>query len=385
MVDKKNGNEKNSNKLPDWVKKAKATILNFLKQAPHFIWQRLKESLLFAVLKACFLIFLLVYIAFAIKPKQAHIIANLSELGKETSLLAKSVVLDDLDCDGISFMSTTAVYIDLEHVEVEEVTADINNDSSMLVIYPTDIDLSYFLVEGNINSANLTDVFLNGFYNFSYKESKCNFVGALNLSVYSGRAVFIADDGRIVAEPDIRQYTIIKEDYSAEKIIDPSSDVEQPGVIWFRNAFSPNEYYWSGDHLVYKHHGKRTINSYMKIRSGELHASGIKHLETKATGKLGLSYTLTPQEYSMYKQELILNNNTINEDLDLDYYVKHNAGDDYYESEGIIYGFVTEGELSKMSLFPSFKTWFYSNVYMTPTAIIAIVLTAVGIFIKNNK
>ncbi len=58
--------------------------------------------------------------------------------------------------------------------------------------------------------------------------------------------------------------------------------------------------------------------------------------------------------------------------------------DEFYKSEGTLNGYVSDGKVSKMPLFPSFKTWFYSNANMTPTAIITIVLTAIALFIKKD-
>ena len=210
---------------------------------------------------------------------------------------------------------------------------------------------------------------------FTSEQSVCNFIGSVNLFISSGRTVFETRDGSVVAEPDTFSYTIINKKANADEMNVPSNS-EQPNVIQFANGFSKEE------HTGY---GEQTITSIIEYGSGKLLASGIKHFDSNVTGKLVISYTPTSQEYDLYKQELILDNNTDFENLELKYNVKHNSDDDFYESEGVLYGFVTDGEFSKMSLFPSFITWFYSNAYMTPTAIIAIVLTAVGILNKKDN
>ena len=110
-------------------------------------------------------------------------------------------------------------------------------------------------------------------------------------------------------------------------------------------------------------------------------AYGAYDFESIVTGNLALSYSPTPKEYVLYKQELILKNETkpISE-FTVDLNVEYNEEDEPLKTDGVIYGYVSDGEVSKISLFPSFKTWFYSNAYMTPTAVITIVLTAIALF-----
>ena len=373
----KTRSKKSSNKPPKWVKKDNSKTPELKKQAFYITWHRFKESLLLAIVKACFLITALIYIVFLIKPRQAHILVNLSEISERTSLEANNVVLNYPDCDEIRFFSNEAVYIKLKDCEVEEVSSDVNRESFWLVIYPNDNETnskSHFSATGKVSSVSLSNTSSINMYDYSFEKSVCKFDGSVNLFISVGRAVFETRDGKAVAEPDVFSYTIIKKKTTAENTNTPS-ETEELNVMEFANSFSKEEY---------AHQHERSITSIIDYSSGELLASGIKHFESNATGKLRISYTPTPQEYSLYKQELILNNDTNLENLELEYNVKHNA-DAVYESEGVLYGFVTDGEFSKMSLFPSFKTWFYSNAYMTPTAIIAVVLTAIGIFNKKDK
>jgi hypothetical protein len=38
-----------------------------------------------------------------------------------------------------------------------------------------------------------------------------------------------------------------------------------------------------------------------------------------------------------------------------------------------------------MSLFPSFKTWYFSNAYLAPTTIVTVVISAISIFNKKRE
>lgn len=195
----------------------------------------------------------------------------------------------------------------------------------------------------------------------------------MKIEIGRGKAVLETQYGDEVEELDNTSFTMIPD------TSDGTLDGEQLFEVELDNSlFKKNGNFWNRE--------AQSIIAFIEYEDGSLQAERIDHFESRVTGNLALSYTPTPQEYDLNKQELILENktNTLS-NLDFDYNVKRNKDDGSYSAEGAIYGYVSDGEISEMSLFPSFQTWFYSNAYMTPTAIVSIVLTAIALINKKKE
>lgn len=360
--------------MKEWVKET------ISKWTPNHIWQVFKESMIFAVIKACLLIAVLTYLIFAIKPKQAHIVADFSELDiDKTSLTADEITLTPQGCKGFTFSSKDAVYFRLPNCEIKELPFVPNHKYTWLAIYPGDDQMDYDIanilisITGQMDSVRLSNVHLFGKTDYLFAGSKCEFVGPVKIEIGRGKAVLETQYGDEVEELDNTSFTMIPD------TSDGTLDGEQLFEVELDNSlFKENGNFWNRE--------AQSIIAFIEYEDGSLQAERIDHFESRVTGNLALSYTPTPQEYDLNKQELILENktNTLS-NLDFDYNVKRNKDDGSYSAEGAIYGYVSNGEISEMSLFPSFQTWFYSNAYMTPTAIVSIVLTAIALINKKKE
>ena len=378
----KNGDDNNEKKPPDLWKLVE-------KHGPKIIrwfYRTFINSLLFAVIKASLLIFVLVHIIFAIKPNQSYVSAKISEIDEfKTSYKADSVLLKSKECDEISFSSKEAIRISLANCKVEEW------DSSdayryWLVIYPREDEgdtYCSFQIMGQMNEVRLFDVSAEELLHGYVSKSECSFVGPQILTI-EGKAVIETDDGEKKAELEGDYFNIVEReeryygDYPSKPYYSPTYvDVSNPvksykALIESCSPIDHDEYYKNRENMT------QNIEADLSCSGGSMSVGDIVHLDTIVTGETTITYTLTPQEFCLVRQEieLICKSKTysdFNLELNLD------------EMTGTLTGYVTEGKISRISIFPSFKTWFYSNAYMAPSAIITIVLSATALFSKNKE
>lgn len=394
MVDNNNNNhKKNRKRWSERVKKASTVISNSFKKAAHFIIKIIKESLLFAIVRACLLIFVLIYIIFTIKPRQAHVSINISELGypfyyafgyPTIEMFVGAVFFDSLDEYEIQFFSKSAFFIGLQKYEIEGLPLP-DNGNYELVIFPEVHDLSreaVFSMTGEIKDVYFSRSSSTDLHLVSTKSLLCNSEGTLNLQIMSGRAVIVKSRKEKVADIDSDSINLIRK-------TDNSSATEYRSRDFYWDYYSVPHYFnlgsesnvYSEEDLQNPHLMEEEFDAILKYNSGKFSIESISSLKAVTTGKLSLSFTPTPQEYDLIKQDLSL----VGQNLNLECNVVYDADDNSYKTEGVLYGYITDGEISEISLFPSFETWFFSNAYMTPTAIITIILTAIALFTKKRS
>ena len=354
----------------------KERLQGFVKKATLFIWQKLKESIFFAGIKAFLLIFVLIYIIFSIKPEQAHVSAIISELGY-TEAIADKVILKDYDCDHIGFYCKDAVRMKVFpffEFDVIGVNPDYYKNTYSISIYPGAKGYSSFSIQGQTSDLEFKNALISDWVHYSSDKVNINCVGKQYLTVSEGRIIFESSDEEIIREFDTSDYSKKLDLFSM--YIDGCT--VEPDING-RDKYSIILWNISEEHAI------RSISTMLRHNGVNIEATGVSSLDSTVTGKLAVSYTPNPQNYDLNMQDLGLVSSNSSEDMHLKCSVKYNADDDSYKTEGVLYGYISEGEISKMTLFPSFKTWFYSNAYMTPTAIITIVLTAIALFNKKKE
>lgn len=96
----------------------------------------------------------------------------------------------------------------------------------------------------------------------------------------------------------------------------------------------------------------------------EISSSRLNSVKYGASGKLSIAYTPTSNEYDLQYQEVELKS------------PKNTLGMNYDLRTGhlLFYGYVDEATLSRMSLFPDFWNWFFSNGYMAPVTLLSTVI-----------
>ena len=110
-------------------------------------------------------------------------------------------------------------------------------------------------------------------------------------------------------------------------------------------------------------------------------------VEARGNGKLSISYTPTPQEYELQDQrvqlgELSRNGTQCVEHAD-DLFV-----DLSYDSDGeslVVSGDVAKARLSGMNLFPDFRNWYFSNVYLAPSTIVSVSFSALAQLVARDN
>lgn len=104
-------------------------------------------------------------------------------------------------------------------------------------------------------------------------------------------------------------------------------------------------------------------------------SNSVNRLSATSSGQLTMSYTPQPNEYSLQGQELAFSS----------------AGSQlkctYNPTEGTIQcqGYVQTATLSGSSLFPSFENWFFSNAYIAPLTLISSVFSALTLLTSFRK
>lgn len=106
----------------------------------------------------------------------------------------------------------------------------------------------------------------------------------------------------------------------------------------------------------------------------EISSSRLNSVKYGASGKLSIAYTPTSNEYDLQYQEVELKS------------PKNTLGMNYDLRTGhlLFYGYVGEATLARMSLFPDFWNWFFSNGYMAPVTLLSTVIACVPL-LKMKK
>lgn len=356
-----------------------------IKKALAFSWKRLNESIVLDIIKACILVLILTYAIFLIKPAQAHISANITELDdRGTSLLADMVSFSSPDKVTLTFFCQEAIRIKFADYEIEGYPIP-DPDFNYLVIYPD--DSCCFTITGQMEAAWLRDVSSDNLHNLGAKRFVSYFVGPQKLQILEGHAEIETDDRKKIADLEGDNFNIIEITSQSNKSprLIPVFATHGVAIEGCQSILVIGEDYDDLDEMDYEFYVDVGNNN------GTLKANGIENFESAVTGELALSYTPTPQKYSLNRQELRLvnkpkSNNELklesNDELELECSIVYEPDSNSYEIVCNIYGYITDGEVSKMSLFPSFETWFFSNAYLTPTTIVTIVLTAIALFLN---
>ena len=344
------------------------------------LYLRYKKSFLCAFLKALALISILIYLIFAIKPGQAYIHAKLSDLDiYNTSLTAGSIVIKSPDLLEISFSSVDPIRINLKNSEIEECRIS-DPYYQWLAIYPEDPEESIRCnITGQKKEIRLYNTHTDNMQIHILDHSECCFIGPQHITITNGKCFLEQSSGEknYAIDSNISTLTIIERENISSLPIFP---MYSPDYVDLSNPVKSYKAIIENFSPTKSPSNKHILLANIISNDRLISVSDIKYFKSRISGDIEFSYVPTPNEYHIISQELKLEN-TLKPypELQLEY-----TNDESSEPTGYISGYVTNGELSKMSLFPTFTTWFYSNAYMTPTAIITIVISAIALFIKKQ-
>lgn len=367
----------------------------------NIVVKSLKKSFIFNLFKASIIIFLLILLLFQVKPQKAYIYAEVEqEQINEYSLYnesyfwynAKTFEVNDISGDYISIWSADKIVIELNGLSINDVDYSVGE---CLVIDPIDkknsyIGSSYIEFLGAKDSAFFNDATSLSYNAMDSKYSSYTFVGEQYLSIGSGTA-YILDTNGDKKELDNTEKLVLMNSHSKDLIdlFQESIDniTENDGSI----SDEHKDDYMDFNQIIDRERNKHyTIHVYaepigLESKNAELSTSykGCKNITliqvvsciVRGNGKLTISYTPTPEEYSLKKQDLFL----LSENSSLTLSVDVETG------KVSIWGYADKAMLSQMSLFPSLWNWYFSNIYMAPLTLISTVFAAVSMMNASKK
>lgn len=362
----------------------------------NIVVKSLKKSFIFNLFKASIIIFLLILLLFQVKPQKAYIYAEVEQeqineysLYNESyfSYKAKTFQVNDILGDYISIWSEDKIVIELNGLSINDVDYSIGE---CLVIDPIDKKNSYIEFFGAKDSALFNDAISLSYTNMYSKYSSYTFVGEQYLSIGSGTA-YILDTNGDKKELDNTEKLVLMNSNSKDLIglFQENIDniTENDGSISDEHKDDYMDFTQIIDRERNKHY---TIHVYaepigLESKNAELSTiyKGCKNITlmhvvsciVRGNGKLTISYTPTPEEYSLKKQDLFL----LSENSSLTLSVDVETG------KVSIWGYADKAMLSQMSLFPSFGNWYFSNIYMAPLTLISTVFAAVSMMNASKK
>lgn len=354
----------------------------------HYIVKSIKNSFIFNLFKALIIIMLMLLLIFFVKPKEAYVYAEL-EKAKLSSFEyeAEELEVSDIASNYASIDSQKKIIVDLEGLSINNIDY---LEGDCLVIYPEKNMPAYMSFRGTIERVYFYNVKSNSNqYKIIYSGSSTyRFIGEQHLKIEYGTAYIIKKSGE-KKEIDCTKDLILI-DTSFKNIINEQKRFIDE--ITNDDGSIKNEHeteYQNYTHIIdkFKNDEAYSVQIYTEspdqdfdlqhefIDFGTIESKYTNLCKVVANGIVNISYTPTAEEYILKRQEICLN--STNSLLNISYDVKNNIV--------FISGYVNDAVLSKMSLFPDFWNWYFSNIYMVPLTLISSVFTALSMMNSLRK
>lgn len=352
----------------------------------------IKESFIYNLLKALFMIMLMTLLIFQVKPQKAYIYAELEQV-ELSSLDYRAGVLEvsDIPRNYVSISSMDKIIIDLEGLSINDVDYF---DGEYLEICPAGSPSSFIDFSGLIDKAYFYDAISNANqYGIIYSNSSTyQFVGEQHLKVDYGTVYVVDTNNKERKELDCTESLVLMNTMHKDIINEHKEFIdnimEDDGSI---SGEHENEYQ-NYTHIIDRFNNKEaySVRIYIEPNGTEptdirlencfvdfnsINSDQINSCKVIASGKLTISYTPIAEEYTLKRQELYL----LSEDSSL------NISFDIEKRIAFISGYVDEATLSRMNLFPDFWNWYFSNIYMAPLTLISTVFAAVSMMNTSKK
>lgn len=343
-------------------------ITRFGKSKAHFrfrhLWENIKASLLYNILKMIILVVLLLWLLFQFIPREANVFIRTSDLLDYSYISSQMVDIE-------SSLSSHVLSSDHEiRLSFSGACSVVTNDKayendSTIVVQPNLNSTAYIIMlNPNNSNASKTKLFTNSFpgkpslsleydsddpllliYDMPTFTTEQN---SETLVRFYNAKVILAKQGL----PDIK---------ISECIVKPTSELRYS--ITFKGE--------SGLGLslpLYNARAEDTLN---------IRFTFVQTFVCKSSGSIKFSYSPSIKDYPFNKQLVSLTSVSGDMEANLSF------------SNGIIqsdaYGMVKSAEISNASLFPSFRGWYYDNIYLAPLAFITVIFGGVTLMINNRK
>ena len=352
----------------------------------------IKKSFLFNLLKALTIIMIMILVIFFVKPKTAYIYAELKEADLSSLRYhAEQIEISDNSMDYASISSSEKIILDLNGLSINDLDY---SEGAILEIYPSQNMPTYISFSGNIEKVYMYDADSNyNQYKIIYsKETTFRFIGAQHMKIDYGTAYIVNQNGEKKGldckdklelintnhKKIINEYQeLINRMTDEEGKINKKDEIEYQNYLHIIDTFNNYEsysvrLYTDLSDISSDYHLSNNFVSFTTIKSNYL-----DYCEVSASGTVSFSYTPNAEEYSLNHQEINLksDDNSINILYDTE------------DNKAIISGYVNFAQLSRMSLFPDFWNWYFSNIYMVPLTLVSAVFSALSMInsMKKNK
>lgn len=352
----------------------------------NIIVKAIKESFIYNLLKALIVILLILLLIFQIKPKKAYIYAELEQVEDYTNFAER---LDIESCNDTIIYSNDKIIIDLDGLSINNIDY---SDGDYLVIYSEEdsegkheasisiwgeMPEIYFYDAILVNIIDQCNTIYSNYASYQFiKEQK--------LRIYSGTAYIINVNNKKKEKLDCTETLIL--------VNTPFKDTSNDYRHIFDSILNNDDISKNFNDIIdeYNKAEKYFVNIYTSNKDSEslddklensiigfnnMYSEQLTLCKIVASGKLTVSYTPTPEEYTLNKQELYL----LSEDSSL------TISYDSENNTAFVSGYVNEATLSQMNLFPDFWNWYFSNVYMAPLTLVSTVFAAVSMMNASKK
>ena len=346
----KDGNAKTDanpglNALKRWIKRLRnSRLIACCKKIYYSLPSRL--------LRAFALVLCLVYLVFLIKPDIAHVYSELDILDSSLEFSAKRVELSGLTQDHITVQCLGDLMISLSTVAING--KQYKMDDWLLIKHETisSVPFSELSFRGKVDSAYVIEC---------TNDTLCD-------SVLRGVATGFKANGKQIVEYTGKTYVLDQNKTETELDLGGKFEIEYN----VRGDDSPYD-------LVVN---VRDVKTTLKVDFSDvekLTASDVVSIDAITSGSVRFSYTPDAKEYELKTQEILLQNHANNQKNSLSFNM------DNRQKKMVVYGYIYSAQISKMTLFPEFKNWFFSNAYLAPVTILTSVFSAIKLLKKPNE
>ncbi len=364
-------------KIKKSVSISKQKIIN-LYNRPLLI--KIKNTLVFNTLRVFLLVLCLLLIIFSCSPKSAHLTYSSSDIDNIYDITFDSIKmsLQTNMCAVHNFEQISMNISNFDSIEIDGVNYNYKdncnyNSYSLIITKDSDaFDGFINFVSSDGGTTNNFDCFISSKFERYSKFDKAplsindintesfdiiNQIG-FNITFYTSIDILfdycnikLVDDEKIIKE------------FSNSRIKIHKSKYESSNLELFIDGYSAFE-------II-------QLNSSPVSSKANIIIAGVKEIKCLSSGQLTFSYTLTPNSYELYNQELILqsNSNELNASIKFDKFIKE------FKIDGIAH----QAHLSGLNLFPSFSGWYRDNVYLAPLTLVTTILGAVSLTNKYKK
>lgn len=337
----------------------------FIKIYNIEIFTHLRHTLIYNFIKILALIFLILWIAFELTPKNAHIsyeatkanaLESISADYAEMNLETNSVSISSVSNNNISFLSVDSIEVDGKEFSSRETSYGI---STMPLDKHSEIKIS------SLNNDRIM-TYINSYSVNGYSNSYID-IDDTKVSVKCPKGLQAYFDENILVEFYNTDAFLLSYDMNPIPIKSCIIKSFDSYIIRFDENTSIST---SRSIKTLSAHDKSLNNSNV-----ELSANGVDQIIGETSGDLLFYYTSTPISYSLKNQPIkLLSDHKLSMD---------------FKSEGIndakleVSGVVNSASIYDISLFPSFTKWYRDNIYLAPLTLFTTIFGGVVLVKKK--